>query len=501
MGGALEGILEQDIYGITVLDSEHRYVYVNRGGRRLMGTARERYLGRHVLESFPAREHDAVLRRLASTRTRARGPWHGTLLGPHGQENTISWILVPLSLAGSHSLIFRDTSATVRAARNAAALGQAAAAVAAPTELPDVFGQICQHVVSGTQAVGCEIAASLTGESLDTAAGYGDLRLLRPLAERGVRIGDLPAADALTAAQVVYLPQPRPRDCPLAAPPGALRGLHDRDTLTCIPLIWRDTLLGVLVAAFTDVDPGPCEEELAFCAALADQAATAAANQRLLRERDRALVEKERCRISRELHDSVTQDLFAMTLHASAAERALSRCTEEPSRAAHTSVRRLRSLCRLALGEMRMLLLELRPEELARNGLTASLAEQAAIAAAHTGIDITVSGTAEGVEVGAEAEAHLYRIVREAMNNAIRHAQPRSVRVHLAEQDSELVVTVADDGRGLPSDPTGRGRRGLRIMRERAALFGGQCHVRREPRGGTLVMVRCPLKPGLDVSA
>jgi len=91
------------------------------------------------------------------------------------------------------------------------------------------------------------------------------------------------------------------------------------------------------------------------------------------------------------------------------------------------------------------------------------------------------------------AATHLYRIAQEAVNNAIRHGQPRQIVISLSNHKERVELTVEDDGAGLPDDwPKNRGL-GTRIMAHRAAMIGGVFSIEPNPTGGTLVKCSMPV--------
>ena len=136
---------------------------------------------------------------------------------------------------------------------------------------------------------------------------------------------------------------------------------------------WGDEVIGVLGAFLPSAVSGPTEEELAFYTALADQAAVAVVNERLLAEADETSMLRERARLARELHDSVSQALFSMRLHARSAQLAMDKQGLPRDGPLGRSVAELRELTQGALAEMRALIFELRPEALAEEGIVAAL--------------------------------------------------------------------------------------------------------------------------------
>jgi len=212
-------------------------------------------------------------------------------------------------------------------------------------------------------------------------------------------------------------------------------------------------------------DRARSEELLAELTAAHRQLQTYAA-----REREMATAQ-ERARLARELHDSVTQSLFSMTLHARAAQVALQRDSIDPEGALGCSVAQLRELAAGALAEMRALIFELRPNALEEEGLVAALSKQAAALRAREDLIVDVDAPDERLSLDPATEEHLYRLVQEALHNVVKHARARHVRVCLApESDDEgaLVVTIDDDGAGFDAAAVPPGHLGLGTMAERA---------------------------------
>jgi signal transduction histidine kinase len=205
------------------------------------------------------------------------------------------------------------------------------------------------------------------------------------------------------------------------------------------------------------------------------------------RSRELSIVE-ERNRLARELHDSVTQKLFGLTLTAEAAATMIDRDTTE----AKAQLRRLQQLTREAMEELRSLIFELRPPEAESEGLTTALRK-------HVDVLRSVHGAAVALSLEGDAEprtgaAEVLRIAQEALQNALRHAHARRVDIRLAAVDGHLRVAVADDGVGFdPDEPGLRSRRlGLTSMEERARALGGTLTIASCPGEGTTVTLEVP---------
>ncbi|MGN6599072.1 MAG: ATP-binding protein [Actinomycetes bacterium] len=238
------------------------------------------------------------------------------------------------------------------------------------------------------------------------------------------------------------------------------------------------------------------EDDIDFLDAASDLAAVIVENARLLREAETHAGLVERQRLARDLHDSVSQALFSMTLHARAAERHLQAVGLTDSAVAG-EVATLRDLTAGALAEMRALIFELRAGALTEEGLVAAVRKQAAAMTARTGVPVEVTAMAERLPLAPEIEEHLYRLILEALNNALKHAAASRVTVDLAVTDAPNVLRarVVDDGRGFDPSAPRPGHLGLHTMRERAAAVGGQLDVASQPGLGTVVTLTVPMLP------
>ncbi|NTU84168.1 MAG: GAF domain-containing sensor histidine kinase, partial [Chloroflexales bacterium] len=256
-----------------------------------------------------------------------------------------------------------------------------------------------------------------------------------------------------------------------------------------VPIMASGRLLGVLniespeVGAFT-------LEDVHILETVADVLAGALENARLYRKAQSAAVLEERNRLARELHDSVTQQLFSMTLTSQAARAQLER---NPQRVA-AQLERLQETSTTALAEMRALIFQLRPPALRDQGLVAALQQHAQLTSRREGITIGLSVVGDE-RLARGSEQALYRIVQEALNNVIKHANAKTVQVTLEFANDHISVRVTDDGQGFDpnSTPTGDGRHlGVLSMRERAAEIGGTMEIRSSVGSGTEVIVTVP---------
>jgi signal transduction histidine kinase len=233
--------------------------------------------------------------------------------------------------------------------------------------------------------------------------------------------------------------------------------------------------------------------------ALAGHAALAVVTaQRLERTRELSIV-AERTRIARELHDSVTQTLFSLSLAAESASALADSATRTdteatPGRALREQLDRVRSLAQLGLDELRELVDTLRPAELGRDGLASALRTRIDLLRAVHGAPITLH-TRVSRPIDAALGRELLKITNEAVGNALRHAGDARLSVRLEADGPAVRLTVADDGAGfdLPATLHTSRRLGLTSMRERAEALGGELRIDTAPGAGTTVTLEVPL--------
>ena len=201
---------------------------------------------------------------------------------------------------------------------------------------------------------------------------------------------------------------------------------------------------------------------------------------------------EERAHLARELHDSVTQALFSMTL----LSRSIEMLVDRDAETAKQKLSELRDLQREALAEMRALIFELRPGNLEQEGLITALRTHSAALQGRIGLPIVVtSDLAERLPI--EIEELLYRIAQEALHNVVKHAAARQVRIEVGRSAGDARLRVVDDGKGFDPGAVPPGHLGLAGMRARAERVGGRIDVRSTMGSGTTIKVSVPLGAGV----
>ncbi len=204
---------------------------------------------------------------------------------------------------------------------------------------------------------------------------------------------------------------------------------------------------------------------------------------------------EERHRLARELHDSVSQALFSMTLQTRAVELAVQRDGGDADGRVARGLAELRSLTQGALAEMRASIFQLRPEALHDVGLVAALRQRAEAVATTEGIEIRVHAPAERLPLDDRAEDELFRLVQEALHNGVKHAHASRIDIRVgedAEKRGALLIEVADNGVGFDPGVPRPGHLGLAGMRERTERLGGRLTIDSAPGRSTTVRVVLP---------
>jgi signal transduction histidine kinase len=231
------------------------------------------------------------------------------------------------------------------------------------------------------------------------------------------------------------------------------------------------------------------DEEVQLATSIGLQAAMAIENARLRAQAGQTAAFEERNRLARELHDSVTQSLYSVTLYAEATARLLG-AGQTVEAAEH--MRELGTTAREALREMRLLIFELSPPALEKGSLADAIQTRLDAVEARGGM--AVQFCVEGTEkLGTECRQELYQIAQEALNNALKHSRAQSVRILLRFEEKETRLEISDDGVGFRLEQAQKsGGRGLRSMRERVERICGSLSVDSIPSGGTRVTVTAP---------
>ena len=392
--------------------------------------------------------------------------------------------------------VAHDVTERVRAQRlleeRVATLSRIAADLVLERPIEESLAILAKSVLNASTAVACSVSL------IDEATGF-----LRIEGSHGLPEGFKAGIEAVwqngsvrsSTLEALHTRRPtlsshhrqRMLEDPLYAPVHHLLREVTWDTVFIVPLVSRGRTLGAIHFSYLEGQQ-PGEDERVFLEAIADQAAVAVENVRLFAEaRGKAALE-ERQRLARELHDSVSQALYGISLGAKTARTLLERATNQ----AADPLDYVLSLSEAGLAEMRALIFELRPESLEREGLAAALEKQAAALRARHEIEVEAT-LCDEPGASPEAKETVYRIAQEALHNTVKHARASNVEITMECDFQNLILEVFDDGVGFDVRGDFPGHLGLRSMRERASRLGGTLEVESAPGSGTRIRTQIPV--------
>lgn len=199
------------------------------------------------------------------------------------------------------------------------------------------------------------------------------------------------------------------------------------------------------------------------------------------------ILEKERHRLARELHDSVSQQLFAAMMMLSAINEKSGELPENLQK----QIQMVEGIVNESQSEMRALLLHLRPVKLEGKSLQRGI--QQLLLELQSKVQIRLKWEISEVSTLPGIEDHLFRIIQELLSNTLRHAKAKTLEVYLHQTDQDISLRVVDDGVGFDSSLKKAGSYGLMNIQERVSGMGGTCKIISFPKKGTSVEIRIPV--------
>ena len=261
-----------------------------------------------------------------------------------------------------------------------------------------------------------------------------------------------------------------------------------------VPLILRDQAIGMLVLS-SDQERAFTQRHATLALAIANQAAVAIENAHLYEQAQELAALEERQKLARELHDSVSQILYGISLGVHTA-RALQ--DREPGLVAE-QLDDVLGLTKAGLAEMRALIFELRPESLATEGLVSALAKQAAALQARHELPVEAE-LCDEPDLPLRVKQELYRVAQEALHNTIKHAHASQVNLRLGRTAEAIILEVRDNGVGFRPQDSFPGHIGLVSMRERLENLGGVLSLESTPGQGSVVHAAVPVSAMMQFS-
>ena len=245
-------------------------------------------------------------------------------------------------------------------------------------------------------------------------------------------------------------------------------------------------LAGKEVVSFADPDLDASFKSLSGKLSLLTEAVQKAENQSLVKEE--AIIEKERKRIARDLHDTVSQELFAAHMILSGVSQQALKLDREKMQ---TQLQSVAAILETAQKDLRVLLLHLRPVELEDKSLVEGI--RILLKELEDKSDLKVSLKQNVTKLPKKIEEHIFRILQELISNTLRHAQASCLDVYLYQTDFELQLKVVDNGIGFQLGSLDDLSYGLRNIKERVEDMAGTVQLLTAPKQGLAVDIRIPL--------
>jgi PAS domain S-box-containing protein len=458
---------------IVIVDDDGRFLDANPAVEHVLGSTRERMIGRRPEEFVPAAEHAALadIRRRLRKHDALRGEYAFEL--PNGERRWVEYTASAHFLPGRHLAVIRDCT---ESQRNQQALELRAAQQVAIADLGLLaLGRVSPDELM--EAVVSRIAETLELEHVAILERRPKGEQYRLRAGVGWRVGDPAVEDAPSAVSVTV----RTRDSVWGTlevrslPPRNFTD-HDVDFLRAVA-----NTLGMAIASAAD------DEELLRRSA--EITRLAAARQWIVAE---ALAAEDRARerISQQLHDELLQSLFVI-------RQDLAEVVNDPGRA--DLVVRARDGVHDAIRSLRAAVFDIHPVVLERGGLRSAVGAVAQHHARLGGfdIDLDIESEAEG-----EHARLLLSLVRELLTNVARHAGAEHAVVRLWREGDAVLLEVSDDGSGIDrADAQGalnRGHIGLASAAQRVEALSGRFELSPRPGGGTTARAAIPLTRAVD---
>ena len=394
------------------------------------------------------------------------------------------WAAIAIENARLYSTLSGREAETQRALRRAETSADIARAVGGETDLRRVLGLIVKRARALVEAK-TVLVLMRRGDRLVFAGQAGEGRDVTGMA---VPIDDEAVRTAVRDRVVQHL---RPGSPPSHA---HLREQVGAEAALVVPLLFRGRAVGTLVALDRETGGGDFDaEDVALLQAFASSAATAIATAQTVEaerlQQQVEVAEEERRRWAQELHDGVLQSLAAVRITLAAALQADSEDRgDQLERAGEHAVEGLED----QITELSRLINDLRPASLERLGLPGALEALAEESGNRGAFEVDTAIELNG-ELTSDEERGVYRLVQEALNNVVKHADAKHASVGVKTGHGTVEIEVRDDGSGFDPTASGAGR-GLLGMRERVEMLGGTIEIDSRPGEGTTVDSKLPLR-------
>jgi signal transduction histidine kinase len=197
--------------------------------------------------------------------------------------------------------------------------------------------------------------------------------------------------------------------------------------------------------------------------------------------------EMERQRLSRELHDGIGQSLIAIKLR-------LENLLYQDGKDIRNSIQELKNYFDQIIDEVRRISNNLMPSVLEVFSIPIAFRNLFSETEEHSGLRIHFEARGNFDDLDKKIKTYIYRLTQEALNNIVKHAEAREVRVNLTRNTDHLILVIRDDGKGFSTETVGKeGGNGIHNMRERASLLQGQIEILSAPSSGTTITLNVPI--------
>ena len=255
------------------------------------------------------------------------------------------------------------------------------------------------------------------------------------------------------------------------------------------PIRAKGEAVGVLGTAMFGQQP-PTREEIALLTSIADQIGVTIENAVLRQRAEQSAVVEERKRLARDLHDSATQSLFSLTLFAAAA-RELVRSGQLAR--AEEYLDDIGTTANQTHKEMRLLLYELRPSMLAKEGLVGALRQRTQAVEDRSGIQSRITADIPP-DLPAAVDEALHQVATEALNNILRHSGADLIKIEIRMKEAAIIMKVSDNGQGFETDSAeGSAGMGLANMRQRIEALNGSLEYNSVLGEGSKIIASIPV--------
>jgi len=270
---------------------------------------------------------------------------------------------------------------------------------------------------------------------------------------------------------------------------GAWYGARGVSRFLNVPLILGDRTIGALIV-FLPSDRHFTEQQIELTYALAQQVTLAIQLTQLAEEAKQAAILEDRNRMAREIHDTLAQSFAGILMQLQAATLNL---IDDPEQVI-VHLKRASNLTREGLTEARRSVRLLQQGETAYSDLLTSLHQLAERMGCNTDVPISVNFEGSPYTLNPEVGVHLFRMVQESVNNALRHARPTTIQISLSYSTQKVSLCIQDDGYGFDLEQPTNGF-GLKGMQQRADLLNAQLRIDSQIGIGTEVYITAPTHP------